>query len=149
MSNLIITENTWSTLKKSLLLTRSEFDFDIFGLFFSNESPVFENTRIRFPNCLTKQERWRIHTYSEKNMVISHSEDTPEGDRILTLDLSKEYMKTIYGIYQCTLSEPEEPEEPIVNLPMEAFEKFKRAILDDIMTLVDKHLNKEFLKFYI
>jgi len=149
MSQIIVSESEWSTIKMEMLLTRSGFDYSVFQLL--DNQLIKSNASITFPKTLTKQERWRIHTFSEKNMVVSRSEDTPrqgvvgpQSDRILTTELSKEYIKHIRGVYQCTITEPT---VPIVQI--EAFEKFKKAILDDIMTLVDKHLNAEFLKFYI
>ena len=144
MLTITINSAFWSTIKEGVLNSRSHFDYEMFKLVFEEMEPVFEDdVNISFPGILTKKDRWRIHTYSEKNMVSSISEDI-FGERVITCTLSKEYVKEIYNIYKIT-NEP----EPVVDMSLRRFNEFKKSILDDIMSIVDKHLTEEYLKYYI
>ena len=139
-STIVITEECWCVIKNQVLLSKNDFDFELYKLIFpeSVKVPDFRNINFKFPSCLTKAERWKIHTYSEKNTIVSSSvgDDT---ERQLTTFVDKEHIKYIWKVFNIV-------DEPIVR---KSFEDFKRAILNDIMGIVDTHLNEEYARYYL
>ena len=142
-----ITENHWDANKNLMLLSRNDFEYELFKILFPTyvKEQKFQQVEIIFPTCVSRQERWRIHTYSEKNMISSESTDIGENKREMVVILTKSYVEYIHNIYISSI----ETEETININIQQKFEIFKRSILDDIMALVDKHLNEEFYKYYV
>ena len=139
-STVVITEECWYNIKSQVLLSKNDFDFELYKLVFPEyiKTPFFRNINFKFPSCLTKAERWKIHTYSEKDIITSYSvgDDTK---RELTTFVDNTHIKYIWKVFNIV-------DEPVVR---KSFEDFKRAILNDIMGIIDTHLNEEYSRYYL
>ena len=135
------------------LITNSFNDFqqEIYNIFFTNPDIKITNCKLILPSYVTIQERHRIHKYTSTGMdAISYGEIP---NRVMEISFNKNYMQKIFDKYYIKPEEPEpEQVEEIENdhqlLKIQALNELKKAILDDLMILIDKHLNTEFLKYY-
>jgi hypothetical protein len=67
----------------------------------------------------------------------------------MVLNISKDYFEYLHEVYKQPEPEPEPFVLPPPNRPENQLEALKKALLDDIMNIVEKHLNEQFLKFYV
>ena len=131
---------------------RDDFQHCIYNIFFRNPKNTVTSCKLILPNYVTVQERHRIHKFTTSGMDAYSFGEYP--NRVMEIDFTKKYMQNIYDTYYVEPEEPEHTVEIDTPLPdhelakMQAIRELKKAILDDVMTLIDKHLSDEFLKYY-
>lgn len=126
--------------------TFNDFQNCIYNIFFRNPNVDITSCKLILPNYVTIQERHRIHKFTTSGMDAYSFGESP--NRIMEIDFTKKYMQTIFDKFYI---KPEEIDTPLPDhqpAKMQAIQELKKAILDDVMILIDKHLSDEFLKYY-
>jgi len=140
----IINADQWNNIKINMF-NNNTFESEVWNILSSGTSAP-QMSKIVLPTSVTTSERHKLH-------ILTRPGFKPESfgeynRRYMVLNISKEYFQQLEEIFK-----PEEPEpEPFVlpppNRPENSIEAFKKAILDDIMVIVEKHLNEQFLRHY-
>jgi hypothetical protein len=135
----------WDSIKNAVL---NYFEQSIYELLSSGTSAP-QMCKIVLPTSVTTAERHKLH-------ILTRPGFKPESfgynsERYMVLNISKDYFEYLHEVYK--QPEPEPEPEPFVlpppNRPENQLEALKKALLDDIMNIVEKHLNEQFLKFYV
>jgi hypothetical protein len=97
-------------------------------------------TSIRLPVSISKEHRYKIHRYSCAGFV-SKSEDLPNGDRIMTVFLTKDYVCNLLKDYDWNTC-PVVPATPAIPVLTE-----KQVIFNNLMEFINKNFSEEFTKY--
>ena len=142
-----MTPEYWELIKSTTLISKTTFEESMYNFIFKDQGVQVMGIVLTFPNSLTTKERHTIHIFSEKNNLEAISKGAPPN-RCIDVCFSEKYIQKIYNNYY---KEPViVPETNSNQEQMELFiNKFKKAILDDLMNVIDKHLQELYLKHYM
>ena len=144
-----VSNQYWTKIKDNLT-NKNTFEFEIYNLLI-NQQKIPENSKIVLPVSVSTADRHKMHILTRAGF---EPKSKGENDRYMELFIKKEYFAILHNRFK--IEEIEEPVvQPIVQTNLNnvssliPFDAFKKAILDDIMGIVEKHLNSEFLKYYV
>jgi hypothetical protein len=100
----------WESMYPGILANRDNFDEQMYNIVFNGNTTQSSLTKVYFPEVLTTADRYRIHTFSQSEMISSKSDG--EGiNRYIICNLTNKYLKFIYDKYYV------EP-EPVIEDPL-------------------------------
>jgi len=138
MKSVMIVMGEWEAMN-SCLNSFDQFEAEMYNLL---KDPEIEKTKVMFPAYLTVQERHKLHRFTRKGEI----EPTSYGEndnRYMEIIFSKKYIQSLHDRFyvQPAQNTPEPPVKPTL-------EEFKKNILVDIMGVIDKHLNNEYINYF-
>ena len=143
----IINSEQWGNIKDNML-NNNTFEYQVWTILSSGTSAP-QMSKIVLPYSVTTSERHKLH-------VLTRPGFKPESfgeynQRYMVLNITKNYFEHLNDAFKPIEPEPE-PEVQFVlpppNRQENPIEALKKAILDDIMVIVEKHLNEQFLRHY-
>jgi hypothetical protein len=99
-----------------------------------------QKTIITLPDVVSKAERYKIHKFTKINEIDALSYDTGEGERIMQITLSKNYVQYLFDDYDFPIEVEETPTEI-------ALKSDKEILFAIMMDFIEKNLSEEFEKF--
>ena len=127
----------WNSIKDVIFNSKQNFEEEMYKFIFEFMHCDVTSIELAFPDILTTHERHCIHLFSKKDTFTAVSKgEIP--DRFIEVKFSELYIQHIYN----------RKTSPVVPQIDQEIDTFKKAILDDIMNVVDKHLQELYLKFY-
>jgi len=143
MAVFVVTEAEWDA-NKNLISNGATIEAEIYKILGLNENVFLklEEYKIVLPVTVTTAERHKIHKLSRPGFYSRSKGNDP--NRIMEIFIEPDFIEHLNDIfYRAPLIVPDVPPEPET-----PFQLFKKAILEDIMLIVEKHLNDVFLKYY-
>jgi len=140
-----ISENQWVEMKSDLT-NKNQFEHEIYNILINQQVIILpEDSKIILPNIVTVAERHKMHILTRNGFVPKSIGGGT--NRYMELIISKQFFENLHEQFQ----EIEEVviDEIEIEIQPNPIDVLKKAILDDIMIIVEKHLNSEFLKFYV
>ena len=139
-----MTSEYWEVIKSNALISKTTFEESMYNFIFEDQGVQVMGIVLTFPNSLTTKERHNIHIFSEKNNLEAISKGAPPN-RCIDVCFSEKYIQKIYNNYY---------KEPVIVLETISkqdifINELKKAILDDLMNVIDKHLQELYLKHYV
>ena len=130
-SNVVtLTQEKWDQIADNLISEREGFDEEISKILFNNGNTEIKEYFIKFPTCLTVENRYSIHKYSRSNMLTSESSNVG-ANRYIVSKLSKNFVQYLFN---CNYhGEDETPEQ-----------KYKREIFEKYMDFIQINFKDEF-----
>ena len=145
MGVFVITESGWET-SKNLITNAATIESEIYNILSSNQNSflLLEEYKIVLPVSVTTAERHKIHKLSRPGFYSRSKGNDP--NRIMEIFIDPDFIEHLNDLfYRAPKPEPEPVAEPE---PENELQAFKKSILEDIMIIVEKHLNDVFLKYY-
>jgi len=139
-----MTPEYWEIIKSTALISKTTFEENMYNFIFEDQGVQVMGIVLTFPNSLTTKERHTIHIFSEKNNLEAISKGAPPN-RCIDVCFSEKYIQKIYNNYY---KEPVIVHETISKQDI-FINELKKAILDDLMNVIDKHLQELYLKHYV
>ena len=146
-----IFDEQWTNVK-NILTNVNTFENEIYNILNQQINIKPENSKIVLPVSVTTAERHKMHILTRDGF---NPKSTGSVNRYMELFITKEYFENLHNQFKIEpVTEPviepvtEPVTEPVIDNLVQ-FNTFKKAILDDIMGIVEKHLNAEFLKYYV
>jgi hypothetical protein len=100
-----------------------------------------EDCKIILPNSVTVAERHKIHINTLPGF-LPRSKGSSQN-RIMELFIDANFFQELHDRFKPA----QEVEEPVQET--DKFTAFKKAVLDDLMQLIEKYFNDLFLKHYV
>jgi len=146
MTTFTITDDEW-TAKKDLFTNKDTYKQEIYNILSGGLNVLLANNyyKIVLPKSVNVAERHKLHKLT-RNGFFPNSKG--EGhNRIMEIFIETNFVKYLNDLfYQQPEVEVEvDPLPPPLENPLL---EFKKKVLEDIMTLVEKHFNEIFLKYY-
>jgi hypothetical protein len=137
-----MSDEYWNSISSVIFNSKNDFEEQMYKYIYNNYNQII-GVVLTFPAILTIADRHRIHLLSEKDNLIALSRGEIPNRRI-EVCFSENYIKRIYNYYHVDPPVVVQIEEEQV----QTFQEFKKAILDDLMNVIDKHLRELYVKYY-
>ena len=134
-----IDHNTWARIKQNVLKDRDSFEEAIGHLIFDNCPKQIIDTEIHFPETLTKPDRYKIHIYTQRDLIYGKSFDKSDDERYIVTYLSKRYTQYLF---ECGYYEVKPVEEEISPL-----DQFKNDAFNKLIKFLNENFKSEFEKY--
>ena len=132
----------WESMYPGILANRDNFDEQMYNIVFNGNTIQSALTKVYFPEVLTTADRYRIHTFSQSEMISSKSDG--EGiNRYIICNLTNKYLKFIYDKYYIS---PEPIPEVVIEDPLT---KCRKTIFTHLLNMIKEQfgdLFEEYLK---
>jgi len=137
-----VSEITWESIK-TRMTDRNTYQFEVYNLLM-DQFEVFkaEDCKIILPKSVSVAERHKIHINTLPGF-LPRSKGYAQ-DRIMELFIDANFFQELHDRFK-----PAEEVQETVQETTDEFTAFKKAVLDDIMQLVEKYFNDLFLKHYV
>jgi hypothetical protein len=145
MGVFVLTEAAWE-ISKDLITNGPTVESEIYKILGLNENVYLrlEDYKIVLPKTVNVAQRHKIHKLSRPGFYSRSKGEFP--NRTMEIFIEPDYVEYLNRVfYRPEPVDPEPEPEPEPETPIQAF---KKAILEDIMLVVEKHLNDVFLKYY-
>ena len=131
----IINENQWELVKPSFI-NKDAFKEIVYRTLIDNLNDYHcEDCKIVLPNTVTTAERHKLHILTKPGFTPRSKGEN--SNRFMEIFIDADFFEELHNIFKP------------VDKPVDRMFIIKKAILDDIMGIVEKHFNEIFLKYYV